>query len=169
MPALHQDVPCPGCGLSLPSLGPRASGNFNNSAECGQRYDELSAFTLSLADPTFLHQLAVDAYGAQHADGKSPSIRTAFALAGLYLAIERGFSGRQVQRAHTLMARRPRPWPVFALPPTRGALTVRDVLGASGDRARCEALRAWGEAVWAAWSSEREQILALVRETLDET
>jgi hypothetical protein len=41
-------------------------------------------------------------------------IAVAFSLAGLYLHVEKGFSGRQVQRAHMQLARRrKRTWPTF--------------------------------------------------------
>ena len=56
---------------------------------------------------------------AQHlVHGESP-IRGAFALAGLCLAVEREFTGRQVQCVHTLMARRHRTWPRYRAPRTR--------------------------------------------------
>jgi hypothetical protein len=40
----------------------------------------------------------VDAYAAQHATPASKPITTAFALIGLFLFAERGFTGKQVQR-----------------------------------------------------------------------
>ena len=50
--------------------------------------------------------------------------RTAFALIGLYLVNERGFTGRQAQRAAHVLGRRRQQWPRF-LPPARvGDITV---------------------------------------------
>src|SRR5215471_21282434 len=93
-----------------------------------ERYHELTAYTLSHTDPAFIHQYAVDAFAAQTADDATKPITLAFALVGLYLAAERQYSGRQVQRVHTLLARRRKRWPKFDSPEFRGAITVRDVM-----------------------------------------
>jgi hypothetical protein len=57
-------------------------------------YDQLSLYTLSHADPSFIHQHVVDAFAAQHADDRTKPITLTFALVGLYLHAERGFSGK---------------------------------------------------------------------------
>jgi hypothetical protein len=62
--------------------------------------NELQGYTLMLRDEAFIHQNVVDAWMAQHANETTKPIGLTFALIGLYLHIERGFSGRQVQRAH---------------------------------------------------------------------
>lgn len=56
--------------------------------------------------PFFHHQLCVDAYGAQHSGGSVRPITAVFALVGLYLAVERGFTGRQVQIAHMKLVKK---------------------------------------------------------------
>jgi hypothetical protein len=103
-------VVCPGCGLDLPGQG-GLSDRFNASEECWRLYGELSAYTLTRAGSGFIHQHAVDSYGAQHAGGASSNIGTAFSLIGLYLALEKGYTGRQVQLAHMQLARLKKPWP----------------------------------------------------------
>jgi hypothetical protein len=132
---------------------------------CRALYHQLTAETLSDADPSFPHQLAVDAYAAQHPGASSKPITTAFALIGLHLVCERGFTGRQVQSAHMQLARRRQEWPRFQSPARRGAVTVADVLAAGGDK-RNEALSRWVRSVWAAWESEHGRVAALVRERL---
>jgi hypothetical protein len=60
-----------------------------------EAYHELSAYTLAHTDPAFGHQHVIDASGARHAlDGAQP-IRLAFSLVGLFLHVDRGFTGRQ--------------------------------------------------------------------------
>src|SRR5436190_14425039 len=86
-------------------------------------YHELSAYTLTHGDPTFIHQNVVDAWAAQHAVEGGKPIGLTFALVGLYLHLERGFSGRYVQRAHMEMGRRKREWPAFDMPAQRGSMT----------------------------------------------
>jgi len=45
-------------------------------------YNELAYYTLSHADPSFIHQHIVDAFAAQNADEHSKPISVAFALLG---------------------------------------------------------------------------------------
>lgn len=69
-------------------------------------YHELQCYTLAHGDVEFIHQHVVDVWAAQHADETTKPIGLAFALVGLYLHVERGVSGRQVQRVHMALARR---------------------------------------------------------------
>lgn len=120
-------------------------------------YHELAYYTLVHPDPAFIHQYIVDAYAAQHADEHSKPISIAFALAGLSLHLERGYSGKQVQQAHMWLARKKQPWPRFTPPTDRGAITVADVLRAAPGASRDEAIRHWAASVWAAWSASHDQ------------
>ena len=122
---------------------------------------ELSYYTLA-HDSTFIHQHAVDAYGAQHVRQSRSTIGAAFSLAGLYLAVERGLTGRQVQKMHMLMASRSKAWPRFEPPRDVGRLTVADVLAAPAGQLRDEALMRWCGTVWAAWSSEHDRVRAMI-------
>ncbi|MBU6428824.1 MAG: serine/threonine protein kinase [Cyanobacteria bacterium REEB65] len=167
MPKTSEAVRCPGCGLKLVSSGQPNDRQFRSSAECRMLYDELSAYTLSLADPAFPHQFVVDAYAAQHVAEDTRPIRTTFALVGLYLACEHGFTGRQVQRAHMLLADRKCEWPRFESTGARGGLTVLDPLKAQPGAMRDGAIRAWGASVWRSWSHSRNAVIALVQERLD--
>jgi hypothetical protein len=155
------DTTCPGCGLRLPA-GPAAiPAPWDASAECWRLYGELSVYTLTLGNTDFIHQHALDAYGAQHAGPRAKPIGVAFALIGLYYACERGYNGRQVQRMHMLLARRSRTWPSFSPPPDRGTLTLAEVLAAAPGPARDDALRAWARAVWDAWGAEQAHVRTL--------
>ena len=157
---------CPGCGVRLPiDADAVPDARFNASAECLRLYGELNVYTLTRGDwadgGTFIHQLAVDAYAAQHAGDNSRPIGPAFALIGLYLTCERGYTGRQVQHMHTLLARRSKSWPCFTPPASRGAVTITDVLRAPEGEARDAALRQWGSAAWEAWQPEQERVKSL--------
>lgn len=161
-------VTCPGCGLRLPPTKTFADERFSASAECWQAYGDLAGYTLSHPDPAFLHQLAVDAYAAQHAGPRMRPITLAFALIGLYLVHERGYSGREVQKAHMLLASRTKQWPSFAPPTSPGALTVQDVLQAAPGIERDLALEGWSAAVWEAWKPAHDQVERLVELWLDQ-
>jgi uncharacterized protein DUF5946 len=127
-------------------------------------YHELCAYTLTHGDPAFIHQHVVDAFAVQHADAQTKPIALTFGLAGLYLKVERQFSGRQVQRAHMTMARRKRAWPSFTLPRDRGAVTARSVLDSPAGPARDAAIDAWCASVWDAFRANHAAIAALVAE-----
>jgi len=125
--------------------------------------EELTAWSLSLGDKAFVHQHVVDAWAAQHASQQSRPISVAFALIGLYLHLERGVTGRQVQRVHMLLGQ-PRgrgpgrkDWPRFPLPLGRGNVRVSEVVALpEGDRVA--AIDRWCSSVWAAWGESHKQV-----------
>ena len=115
-------------------------------------YHELCAYTLTHGDASFIHQHVVDAWAAQSAHSGSKPISVAFSLAGLYLHLERGFTGREVQVAHMRLGRRKSVWPRFDLPANRGTVTVVDVMGEPGGGQRDQAIERWCASVWDAYS-----------------
>jgi hypothetical protein len=127
-----------------------------------EAYDELRCYTLGLQDAQFVHQHVVDAWTAQHADRDTRPIALTFALVGLYLRAERGFSGREVQRVHAELARRRGNWPVFPLPAARGPITVVEVLEAAPGAARAAAIHAWCASVWAAYATNHAAVAQLL-------
>jgi hypothetical protein len=161
---------CPGCGLELPATGLQRDPRRNASQECWQLYGEVQGFEL---DHTELvrdyHQLAVDAYAAQHAprdqSADVPPIGVAYALVGLHLALDRGVAGVEVRAAHQRMGKPDASWPRLPAPPSTGAVTVFDVAVAGamvGSVAgHAEAVRAWAESVWKAWVSRHTEVAVL--------
>ena len=127
-----------------------------------ERYGALAAYTLTHGDPAFIHQHVVDAFTAQTAGPSIKPIAITFALAGLYLHVEHGFTGREVQKAHMRMAREKHRWPPFDLPEDRGAVTADDVLRADEGEARDAAIHAWCASVWGAFSGSRETVRQLL-------
>lgn len=125
---------------------------------------QLSAYTLNHGDPAFIHQHVVDAYAAQNANERTKPITITFALAGLYLHIEKQFTGRQVQLAHMKMAKNKQQWPSFPLPNERGAITERDVLAAPAGPQRDAMIEAWAAAVWAEFRDSRDTLAGLLRQ-----
>ena len=127
-------------------------------------YDDLRCYTLTRGDPSFIHQHVVDAFTAQHADAQTKPIAITFALVGLYLLVERQFSGRQVQRVHTELANHKQTWPVFSLPPSRGLITVFDVVSAPEGVERDKAVHAWCASVWEAFHACRPAVAELLHQ-----
>lgn len=143
---------CPGCGVEQPSSGKSPVDRFNCSPECWELFGELSAYTLTHGGSTFIHQHAVDAWQAQHAVFSNSNIGIAFSLIGLHLALEKGYTGRQVQLAHMQLGRTKRDWGRFEMPSSRGALTVLDVMRADPGPVRDARLMEWAAAVWSSWN-----------------
>jgi hypothetical protein len=129
-----------------------------------EQYHELCAYTLLRGDPEFIHQHVVDAWMAQTADESTKPIGLTFALVGVHLLVERGFTGRAVQRAHMMLAREKRAWPRFPLPSSRGAMTVADVIAAPEGAERDRAIHAWAASVWQAYRESHGAVEALLRE-----
>src|SRR5436190_17926992 len=98
--------------------------------------------------PSFILQHVVDAFGAQTATEDTRPIRVVFALVGLYLHVEKQFTGRQVQRVHMQLGRQRKRWPAIPLPRDRGDMTVADVLAAAPGPDRDAAIDAWCRSVW---------------------
>ena len=129
-------------------------------------YNQLAYYTLSHPDPSFLHQHVVDAYAAQCAGEGTKTIQIVFGLVGLYLYVEKGFSGRKVQKAHMQLAKRRRNWERPALPASRGSIGIVDVLAAAPGEPRDLLIGEWCRSVWHAWITERDRIASLVQNEL---
>lgn len=130
-------------------------------------YNELAFDTLSRTDPFFLHQILVDAYAAQHATTDTKPIGVAFALMGLCLFLEHGYTGKEVQNAHILLAKQSKQWPQFAPPENPGRMTIADVVAVPKGDARDAALKEWARAVWDAWEKDHERVHALLHAFLE--
>jgi hypothetical protein len=157
---------CPGCGLVLPQLdGPLLVG-YNASAECIALFSQLSAYTNSLGDAEFSHQHVVDAYGAQHVGVSTKKVVPTMTLVGLYLMLEHGYTGKQVQRAHMAIADQTKDWPDFNRPTDLASMTILDVLKVP-DAQKNEILHTWCKAVWESWKSEREKVITFTHKYLE--
>jgi uncharacterized protein DUF5946 len=132
-----------------------------------EKFYELSYYTLAHPDPCFIHQHVVDAFAAQRANENTKPIGITFALIGLYLYLEKNYTGKQVQRAHMALASRKREWPKFDLPEPRGEITVGDVLSEPEGDKRDEMIRRWCASVWQAYGDSHAKVIDLVSRYLD--
>ena len=129
-------------------------------------YNQLAFYTLELRDPEFIHQHVVDAWAVQHAGPESKPIAIVFGLIRLYLYLEKGFTGRQVQRAHMQLAKRRKQWVAPAIPEQHAAIGAADVIAAAPGPARDAMIRRWCAAVWQDWQASRAEIVALAQTSL---
>jgi hypothetical protein len=138
--------------------------NHNISENPDQKWvDELSFYTLSHPDSDyFIHQHVVDAYALQNADSQTKPITLIFALAGLYLLIEKHYTGKQVQRFHLRMAEDKKHWPEIVLPEYRGGVTIRELIGKLPGQERDGMIIQWCRSVWEAYALCHESVKRLV-------
>jgi len=133
-----------------------------------EQYYELSYYTLAHPDPRFIHQHIVDAFAAQTANQDTKRIAITFALIGLYLFLEKNYTGKQVQLAHMRLATHKREWPKFDLPESRGEIRVADVLSEPAGEKRDAMIHSWCASVWQAYRENHQQVAALVSNYLVE-
>jgi Family of unknown function (DUF5946) len=163
---------CPGCKAELPRSGwTGGSDRLHASAECHEVASGVLGYeTEHLAALGHLHQLRIDAYGAQHCGPRTPAINTAFALNGLYMFFEHGGSGLDVRTAHTIMANTRTPWPKLTAPEQVGDLTAYDVyrLAISGARVDevADLMVAWAEQAWNAWPDADRDVVRRLTDAL---
>jgi hypothetical protein len=157
-------IECPGCGVNLPDQHLDVPDRFNASGECFCLFSDLQCYTVVKQDPEFIHQHAVDAYEAQHAGGTTRNITVAFGLIGLYLALEKGYTGRQVQLAHIRISKVRKVWPRLEPPDRPAILSVMDVLKTGTDEEKDAMIRKWMTSVWERWGDRHEW----VKKTTDE-
>jgi hypothetical protein len=132
-----------------------------------EKYYELTYYTLSHPDKTFIHQHVVDAFAAQTANETTKPIALTFALVGLYLQLEKNYTGRHVQLAHMQMAKNKKPWPKFVLPKYRGEITVSDVLTVPPPGSeRDTMIHKWCASVWEAYKESRRAVMDLAKTEL---
>ena len=120
-------------------------------------FEELSFYTLSHSDSDYyIHQLIVDAFTAQTADKDSKKISLVFSLIGLYLLVEKNYTGKQIQQAHTVLSNYKDYLPEIKLPENRGEITISEVL--KDELNRDEMIKKWCYSVWNAYKSSKEEI-----------
>jgi hypothetical protein len=130
--------------------------------EIQKAYDDVYVYTMGR--PGFILQHVVDAHTAQKVTKDSKPIAIVFALVGLYLHLEKGFSGRAVQQVHERLGRHKRQWPDIALPDQRGEMTAVDVLAVGAGIERDAAIDRWCGSVWRAFAGSRAAIVGLLAE-----
>jgi hypothetical protein len=152
---------CPGCGLSLYSPTNGLATDYNASIACVELLHKLSYYTLELRDPEFIHQLIVDTYMAQHFGQKVKPMGITFALVGLYLVNEKGYTGKMVQDVHVRLANAnlSKSWPYFPQPTKKSSITVKTVLESPDKK---KAIKDWSESVWDIWKDQKGSIAELL-------
>lgn len=125
-----------------------------------EMFHKLSNYTLSHPDRSFfIHQYIVDAQTAQTADKNTKPIAIVYSLIGLYLAVEKNYTGRQVQLAHMQLSKNKMDLPHVKAPCEKGKIIIADVLNATPGIERDNMIRQWCTSVWYVYKDVRETIV----------
>jgi len=131
-----------------------------------EQYNELAFYTLSHRSSEFIHQHIVDAFALQTADETTKPIKIVFALAGIYLHVEKKYTGKQVQMAHIEMTKKSKIFPPIVLPENRGKITISDILKATDGNEKDQKINEWCVSVWNAFSAQHQTIMSLTENLL---
>ena len=153
---------CPSCGVTAEDSGDPAPEEHVASAACWAVYGQVLA--RSYTDPAYraVHQIAVDAYTAQHAGGTSRREVQAVALClmTLCLFVEDGVDPAMGPALHKRMVAHRPEFSWLAPPRQNHLMTVGDVLTASDADQHCRLVREWGRQVWQAWAPHHATVRA---------
>ena len=145
---------CPGCLAMFPAMDGPTHRYMESSPGCWEAYGRVLA--REYGDPTYfsVHRLSVDTYAVQHPGMPSDqSIRSVgIHLVRLCLFLERGLAPERANAAMRAAAARKDLYRWLDPPPSRGAITVADVVSARTADEHAAAVRAWASSAWDAWS-----------------
>ena len=122
------------------------------------QYNELAHYTLSHKGKDFIHQHIVDAFAIQTANEHTKPIKITYALIGIYLHIEKEYTGKQVQMAHVEMSKKSKVFPPIILPKNRGEISVADVLKITNPEQRDKQIHVWCASIWKAFALQHDLI-----------
>lgn len=159
-PAQH--VHCIGCSALVPILdGPTFRYLDAASPGCWALYGQILAREYGEFGYPPVHLLTVDAYMVQHPGRPTPQTvhSVTIHLISLCCVLERNYdTPRSTYLMRKAAERYKGAFTWLEPPPSRGAITVLDVLGASDIRDHQQRVKDWAESVWDAWSAHHATI-----------
>ncbi len=153
-------ITCPGCGARFFAGSAVLGGHdhYDTSPECWHAYGRLTSFIAEHPEELAVwQQTAVDAFTLQHLRDSMPAIKQAFALNGLFMVFELGFTGLQARAAHGHLAETVRTWPTYERRDDVGDMTASDVSISSVDHC-ADDMASWGRTVWDAWGDVHDEV-----------
>ncbi len=130
------------------------------------QYNQLAFYTLSHKGPNFIHQHVVDAFAIQNANENTKPITIIYALVGIYLHVEKNYTGKEVQMAHVKMTKKSKVFPHINLPSNRGAIKINDILAITAPTQRDAKIHQWCVCIWEALYDQQDSIIKLANELL---
>ena len=79
-------------------------------------------------------------------------------MIGLYLLVEKNYTGKQVQNAHVTLSYQSKNFKPISLPEYRGETHIEDVLNSLPGKQRDELIYQWCKSVWGAYKEVSKEI-----------
>ena len=134
---------CASCGLAV----------AGSTAGCQRLFESIGLREHEDMRFARYHRIAVDVYAMQHPDRYGRSAKSFAAhLTGLYAWLENESTAQSVNAAVQRWLSGPSPIQKPTLPPTYGAITIRDLVDAEDPVRYGEVLRRWARATWDAYA-----------------
>lgn len=155
---VHEE--CPGCGGAR-GPGGAAPPHLGVSPGCWSVYGDVVGREYSEWGSPPIQRLTLDTYAAQHPNpevSRRSAAATAGHLIGLHLWLERGIEGGRIAREIGRVVASPSDFRWLEPPPAGGALTILDVVDASGLKDHESRVERWARSVWESWSDHHEPI-----------
>lgn len=162
MAAAQAKSPCPGCGGLFPDTDAPGSAHayLGASHGCWAVYCDILAKEYGEYKYPEVHRLTVDSYAAQHPG--TPSRQSIQSVAGhlisLYLVLERGMNAKRATAAIRKAIEQSHHFMWLPPPPSLGALTVLDVVGAKNIDEHTSRVQQWARSVWETWTPHHQTI-----------
>ncbi len=126
--------------------------------------EQLYYYTLSHPSSNFIHQHVVDAHTLQAANTSTGKLALVFAALGLYLFLEKGVTGREIQQVHVKLSSQKNVLPEFILPQESMNYPLANILSATPGSERDRAIYEWCEFVWKKFAVNKETIETWLRQ-----
>jgi len=134
---------CASCGLAV----------AGSTAGCQRLFESIGLREYEDLRFARYHRIAVDVYAMQHPDRYGRSAKSFAAhLTGLCAWLENESTAQSVNAAVQRWLSGPSPIQKPTLPPTYGAITIRDLVDAEDPVRYGEVLRRWARATWDAYA-----------------
>lgn len=155
-------ISCPECGGLFPDVPGPTHRYMSSSAGCFAAFGEVLAREYSDLELMESHRYSVDAYAVQHPGEPSPqSIKSVGVhLVRLCLLFEHDLDMKRANDAMlSLNAIKNEFW-WLSPPPTRGDVTVADLLSAKTSKEHKPLQQQWARSAWEAWTPHHETVRA---------
>ena len=151
---------CCGCGAAFPGGEGPIHRYMSSSPGCWAAFGVV--LTREYGDRAYarFHRLSVDAYAVQHPGSPSPETIQSVAvhLCRLCIIVEGGLSIERANEAMLAIHQVEGRFRWLEPPPSRGPVTVADVLAAQGVDEHLRQVERWARSCWEAWSGHHATI-----------
>lgn len=126
---------------------------YNKFSDLMEKYDYNNGF---------YQQHIVDTLNAEFADRMTSNIQLGFALAGLYLFVEKDYGGRHVQYIHAQLAQEKENIPIFSYKHIVPSIVLANITNTPDELS----LKNWARAVWVSYANQHDLVRGWVEKIL---